>query len=178
MMTNNGSRKPPVHLSSGKPAARTRNCAVNRDELGILFKIFDTEDMGTIDIREFKAALRALGLHVTSEDVQQMLLSVHRTAKDGITFDDFCALAESRMPERLSRESLYQTFELFGGCQNGYLDINNLKVACEELGEDISDGELRQMIAYADQDGDGLVTFEDFERIMHRKYDPFGSDSD
>eukprot|EP01055_Gregarina_sp_Pseudo9_P005914 Gregarina_sp_Pseudo_9__5913@NODE_93_length_4340_cov_42_102767_g85_i0_p5_GENE_NODE_93_length_4340_cov_42_102767_g85_i0NODE_93_length_4340_cov_42_102767_g85_i0_p5_ORF_typecomplete_len181_score12_46EFhand_7/PF13499_6/4_3e09EFhand_7/PF13499_6/3_2e12EFhand_8/PF13833_6/0_0027EFhand_8/PF13833_6/2_2e06EFhand_8/PF13833_6/2_5e10EFhand_11/PF08976_11/1_7e06EFhand_11/PF08976_11/0_00043EFhand_1/PF00036_32/1_4e03EFhand_1/PF00036_32/0_19EFhand_1/PF00036_32/7_7EFhand_1/PF00036_32/1_6e07EFhand_6/PF13405_6/3e05EFh len=176
------SRKPSAagpQVPNGKNASsRPRNCAVNRDELAILFKIFDTEDLGTIDVREFKAALRALGLHVNTEDVQQMLLTVHRTSKDGITFEEFCTLAESRMPDRLSRDSLYQTFELFGGSQTGHLDLQSLKIACEELGEDIPERELEQMIQHADQDGDGLVTFEDFERVMRRKYDPFASDSE
>eukprot|EP01053_Blabericola_migrator_P001696 Blabericola_migrator_1__1695@NODE_1456_length_4515_cov_129_363534_g962_i0_p5_GENE_NODE_1456_length_4515_cov_129_363534_g962_i0NODE_1456_length_4515_cov_129_363534_g962_i0_p5_ORF_typecomplete_len167_score40_74EFhand_8/PF13833_6/0_56EFhand_8/PF13833_6/1_4e05EFhand_8/PF13833_6/34EFhand_8/PF13833_6/1_6e10EFhand_7/PF13499_6/2_7e07EFhand_7/PF13499_6/1_4e09EFhand_11/PF08976_11/0_00026EFhand_11/PF08976_11/1_1e05EFhand_1/PF00036_32/7_7e02EFhand_1/PF00036_32/0_93EFhand_1/PF00036_32/91EFhand_1/PF00036_32/1 len=157
-------------------ATRTKTCAVSRDELSVLFKIFDTEDVGTIDTRELKAALRALGLHVSIEDVHQMLTTINKSSpKEGITFDDFCRLAEAKLPDRLSRESLLQTFELFGGSRTQPLDIHSLKAACDELGEEVPDEELQQMISHADQDQDGLVTFEDFERVMKRKYDPFAS---
>eukprot|EP01057_Protomagalhaensia_wolfi_P001010 Protomagalhaensia_wolfi_Nauph_80__1009@NODE_1584_length_1455_cov_156_482345_g1228_i0_p1_GENE_NODE_1584_length_1455_cov_156_482345_g1228_i0NODE_1584_length_1455_cov_156_482345_g1228_i0_p1_ORF_typecomplete_len155_score22_14EFhand_8/PF13833_6/6_5EFhand_8/PF13833_6/2_5e05EFhand_8/PF13833_6/7_8e11EFhand_7/PF13499_6/1_6e06EFhand_7/PF13499_6/5_4e09EFhand_6/PF13405_6/2_4e05EFhand_6/PF13405_6/16EFhand_6/PF13405_6/0_0013EFhand_1/PF00036_32/8_3e02EFhand_1/PF00036_32/0_9EFhand_1/PF00036_32/4_7e03EFhand_1/PF len=150
--------------------AGQRNCCVNRDELAVLFKIFDTEEVGSIDKRELKAALRALGLHVTIEDLQQILRG------DRISFEDFCLVAESRLPERLSTESLMQTFELLAGGQS--LDLQGLRAACDELGEEIPDEELAQMISHADQDGDGIVTFDDFQRIIKRKYDPFASDSE
>lgn len=199
MMTHVGRKNTPSSskvASTASGTQRGRSRAVNRDELAILFKIFDTEELGTIDVREFKAALRALGLHITNDDIHQMLMSLNRTStaasgyngsvKDGITFEEFCVLAESRMPDRLSKESLYQTFELFGGGPPvgnggvvgppiGHIDVNNLRLVCDELGEDITDNELEQMISYADRDGDGFVSYQDFEKVMRKKYDPFTS---
>ena len=38
-----------------------------------------------------------------------------------------------------------------------------------ELGESLSDEEMREMIEEADRDGDGFVTPEDFLRVMKKK---------
>ena len=46
-----------------------------------------------------------------------------------------------------------------------------------ELGENISDEEMREMIEEADRDGDGFVVFEDFFRIM-KKSSPDDDDED
>jgi centrin-1 len=40
-----------------------------------------------------------------------------------------------------------------------------------ELGENISDEEMREMIEEADKDGDGFVVFEDFFKMMKKKSD-------
>ena len=51
-----------------------------------------------------------------------------------------------------------------------------------ELGENLTDDEMREMIAEADRDGDGFVNFEDFMRIMKKKsenpLDDLSSDED
>jgi centrin-1 len=40
-----------------------------------------------------------------------------------------------------------------------------------ELGENIPDDELREMVEEADRDQDGFVVFEDFYRIMKKPSD-------
>ena len=41
-----------------------------------------------------------------------------------------------------------------------------------EVGEKIPDEELREMLEEADRDGDGMLSFEEFYRIMRRRGDP------
>lgn len=55
-----------------------------------------------------------------------------------------------------------------------------MKKISHEIGENLSDDELHDMIAEADRAGDGLITFDDFYRVMRKKNDdPLGEfDSD
>ena len=60
-------------------------------------------------------------------------------------------------------------FALFDPDGNGRITMRDLKRVVLELGENISEDEMREMIEEADRDNDGHVTFDDFFRIMRRK---------
>lgn len=48
------------------------------------------------------------------------------------------------------------------------ISLEDLQRVANELGAEISEEELRQMIEEADNDGDGLVSEMEFLRIMKR----------
>jgi centrin-1 len=56
---------------------------------------------------------------------------------------------------------------LFQG-NTGKIAFDDLKAVAKELGETMSDEELMEMIKEADKDGDGLVSEEEFLRIMKK----------
>merc|ERR1712217_854776 len=74
---------------------------------------FDTEHSGTIDARELKAALRALGFEVKKEDVRRMLSDVGKEPSQPIDFNDFCEMMRGRMPDKNSRAEIDKVFALF-----------------------------------------------------------------
>ncbi len=47
------------------------------EELREAFNLFDTDGSGTIDVRELKAAMRALGFTVKKAEIRQMLVRGH-----------------------------------------------------------------------------------------------------
>lgn len=149
---------------------------VPKEHLRSLFNVFDVERTGSVDSRELKAALRALGVAATAEQVKQLIAANPRTTHNAIAFEDFCAIVESRLPMRDSEEALRQTFTLLGGGETGYLSLGHLRQACDEVSEKISDVELQQMISAADRDGDGYVSFPEFARIMRQRLDAFEDD--
>lgn len=160
------------------PPQSNSGVSIPREQLRSLFDIFDVEHTGKIDARELKAALRALGVPVKVEQLQSMMASMGRSLTESITFQDFLMITEANLPARDSDETLKQTFVLFGGDESGYITIEHLKQACEELNENIPEVELRQMIHEADRDGDGRVTFADFVRIMRQHYDILADEDD
>ena len=50
----------------------------------------------------------------------------------------------------------------------GSMWIEDLKRVAKELGENMTDEELNEMIEEADRDGDGEISEEDFIRIMKK----------
>lgn len=48
------------------------------------------------------------------------------------------------------------------------LHLQNLKRVSKELGENLTDEELQEMIDEADRDGDGEINEEEFIRIMRK----------
>ncbi len=61
-----------------------------------------------------------------------------------------------------------KAFRLFDDDNSGKISFQNLKRVAKELGENMTDEELREMIAEADRDGDGEINEEEFFRIMSK----------
>ena len=87
-----------------------------------------------------------------------------------------------RLRDKSSREEIYKVFKLFDEDNTGRISFKNLRKIAAEVGESINDNELHDMIGEADRTGDGLITFEDFFRVMRKRHDDplgeFDSDSD
>jgi len=140
------------------------------EELREAFNLFDTEHSGTIDARELKAALRALGFdQIKKEDVRRMLADVGKDPTQPIDFNDFCEMMRGRMPDKNSRSEIDKVFALFDEDETGKISFRNLKRIAQELGESLTDEELQEMIEEADRDGDGLINMDEFYRVMRKR---------
>ncbi len=62
-----------------------------------------------------------------------------------------------------------KVFMLFDDEKTGFISIATLKKVVKELGENIDETELNEMIQKADVDRDGLVNEEEFYNVMTRK---------
>jgi len=60
-----------------------------------------------------------------------------------------------------------QGIQLFKG-QSGKISFEDLKAVAKELGETMSDEELKEMIREADKDEDNEVSEEEFMRIIRK----------
>ena len=152
------------------------------EELKEAFQIFDTEHQGLIDSREFKAALRALGYDISKEDVLKWFGEIGKQLDDPISYDEFLKIVTPRLRPRNSREEIMKIFRLFDEDNTGKISIKNLRKVAKDLGMEISEVELKDLIKEADRDGDGLISPEDFYRVMSKDVDDplaeFDSDSD
>nr|XP_015206812.1 PREDICTED: centrin-1-like [Lepisosteus oculatus] len=76
-----------------------------------------------------------------------------------------CALSQA---EKDSKEEILKAFRLFDDDETGKISFRNLKRVAKELGENLTDEELQEMIDEADRDGDGEVNEQEFLRIMKK----------
>ena len=70
--------------------------------------------------------------------------------------------------EKDSKEEILKAFKLFDDDETGKISFRNLKRVAKELGENMTDEELAEMIEEADRDGDGEINEEEFLRIMKK----------
>ncbi|KEG12192.1 centrin [Trypanosoma grayi] len=150
-----------------------------RQEIKEAFDLFDTDGSGTIDVKELKVAMRALGFEPRKDEVRR-LLSTNSDERSGgggsggdtetlaIGFAEFMDIMARKMTERDSREEMLKAFHLFDDDKTGKISFKNLKRVAQELGENMTDAELQEMIDEADRDGDGEVSEEEFLRVMKK----------
>merc|ERR1712167_222092 len=131
------------------------------DEIREAFSLFDSDASGMIDIRELKAAMRALGFEVKNEELKKMVTDVDNDGNGTIEFVEFLGMMTAKMGEKV--------FKLFDDDNTNKISFRNLARVAEELGENIDDEEPQDMINQADRDGDGEINIDEFYRIMKKK---------
>lgn len=62
-----------------------------------------------------------------------------------------------------------KVFMLFDEEKSGFISLASLRRVVKELGENIDEAELQEMIQKADSDRDGLINEEEFYNVMTRK---------
>merc|ERR1711912_3839 len=133
------------------------------EEIREAFNLFDTDHSGSIDYRELKAAMRALGFEVKKEELRKMIQDIDTDGSGQIEFPEFLEMMTGKMGEKDTREEILKVFKLFDDDSTGKISFKNLKRVAKELGEDMTD--------QADRDGDGEINPEEFYRIMKKRGD-------
>jgi len=132
------------------------------------FRLFDSQDSGVIDIKDLKVALRALGFEPRKEEIKKMISEVDKDNSGKLTFENFLNLMAVKMSEKDTKEEILKAFKLFDDDDTGKISFENLRRVSKELGENLTDEELQEMIDEADRDGDGQVDQDEFLRIMKK----------
>ena len=142
--------------------------AEQKQEIKEAFDLFDTDGSGTIDAKELKVAMRALGFEPKKEEIRKMIADADRDGSGVIDFPEFLDMMTQKMAERDPREEMLKAFRLFDDDETGKISFKNLKRVAKELGENMTDDEIQEMIDEADRDGDGEIGEDEFMRIMKK----------
>ena len=116
------------------------------EELKEAFHLFDTNHSGSIDSREYKAAMRALGHEIKKSDVVHHFQEVDKDITQSLNFDEFVKIVGPRMKDKNSREEIHKVFRLFDEDNTGKISFKNLKKIASDVGEGLNDEELQEMI--------------------------------
>merc|ERR1712167_179949 len=115
------------------------------DEIREAFSLFDNDASGAIDVRELKAAMRALGFEVKNDELKKMITDIDNDGNGTIEFGEFLGMMTAKMGEKDSREDIEKVFKLFDDDSTSKITFKNLARVAEELGETIDDEELQDM---------------------------------
>src|SRR5882757_6796446 len=154
-------------IAKPKPR-RTDLTEEQKQEIKEAFDLFDTDGSGTIDAKELKVAMRALGFEPKKEEIRKMIADADKNGTGVIDFPEFLDMMTGKMAERDPREEMLKAFRLFDDDETGKISFKNLKRVAKELGENMTDEEIQEMIDEADRDGDGEISEKEFMRIMKK----------
>lgn len=142
--------------------------AEQKNDIKEAFDLFDPDGTGRIATKELKVAIRALGIEPKKEEIKKLIADVDPDGLGTLSFEEFLNLMSTKMLEKDTKEEVLKAFRLFDDDNTGKISFKNLKRVARELGENLTDEELQEMIDEADKDGDGEVSQEEFLRIMKK----------
>merc|ERR1712072_614375 len=89
--------------------AKKKACQLSEeqlDEIREAFSLFDSDASGAIDVRELKAAMRALGFEVKNEELKKMVSDIDGDGNGTIEFVEFLQMMTGKMGEKDPRENI------------------------------------------------------------------------
>merc|ERR1711957_996345 len=128
-------------------------------EIEEAFSLFDADNSGMIDGTELKTAMEALGFKPKREEIKKMLADIDKDGNGTIEAGEFMELMTAK-------DDMIKAFGLFDDDSTGKISMKNLKRVAAELGETMSDDDLKEMMTMGDTDGDGEVNQDEFLKIM------------
>ena len=131
-----------------------------RDEIRQVFELFDVDNKGKIDAKELGQVMESLQLE---DGVVKQFRNALSKYKGDLDLETFQRLVLSK---RNKNNDWRSVFELFDVENKGYITKENLESVAENLGEQLSNAELEEMMDRADVNKDGRVSFDEFKAIM------------
>jgi centrin-1 len=98
-----------------------------RQEIRKAFDLFDTDGSGSIDAKELKVAMKALGFEATKEEIRRMITDVDTDGTGAISFAQFLQMMTKKMEERNPEDEIRKAFRLFDDDNTGRISFKNLK---------------------------------------------------
>merc|ERR1712072_464935 len=137
-----------------------------RAEIKEASELFDADNSGMIDATELKGAMEALGFKPKREEIKKMLLDIDKDGNGTIEAAEFEQLMTAKLSDKDLKDDMIKAFGLFDDDSTGKITSKNLKRVAAELGETVSDEEIKEMLVMGDTDGDGEINQDEFIRIM------------
>merc|ERR1712046_200114 len=142
--------------------------AEQKAELREAFDLFDTDGSGAVDASELHTAMKALGFEPKKEEIAKMVREMDKDGDATVDFEEFCVMLAEKMNQKDGKEELLKGFKLFDDDNTGKISMKNFKRVAKELGENITDKELEEIIAEADTDKDGEINQDEFLKVMEK----------
>ena len=110
----------------------------------------------------------ALGLDSRRDDINKIVEDMDKNKDGQISYEEFVELLTLQITDKDHEKEIKKIHGFIADEATQKINFNSLKALCIELGENISDDEIKEMIEEADYDKDGEVDDQDFFALMKK----------
>jgi len=156
--------------------ARVQADPARMEVLRASFDTLDRDNTGVVCVKNIDESMKALGVGKTDSEVAAMVkrFDVHNTGS--ISFDEFCIMmGPAYYDESIERTSsagkkqswefeLRLIFQAFDLERTGTINKKELREIMRRLGTKIDEKELEATLGAADENGDGVIDWEVWDR--------------
>uniref|UniRef100_A0A915DZN0 EF-hand domain-containing protein n=1 Tax=Ditylenchus dipsaci TaxID=166011 RepID=A0A915DZN0_9BILA len=139
------------------------------EEFKQAFELFDRDGDGKVTAKELNIVMKNLGQTPTEEELVEMIKEIDEDGNGTIEFEEFVKMMSAKVKESENEKELREAFQVFDKDNDGFISPHELRFVMLNLGEQLSELEVVEMIREADLDGDGKVNFSEFVYMMREK---------
>lgn len=139
-------------------------------ELREAFDLFDRNKVGRITDEDLKTVMESLRLQPSEAEIKNMISQADIDGNGSIDFNEFVLMMTSHVKTRNDvsddvkryrlETEVRQAFKVFDIDGDGLIDGQELKLTMMNLGEVLTDQDVKAMIRAADKNDDGKIDFE------------------
>merc|ERR1712226_1409487 len=138
-------------------------------EIKDAFDLFDKDRSGEITVGEMLDAMRSLGYDTEHGEAAEHVKNLDKDGSGALEFNEFYELLTARFSENTSKEELQRVFALFDTDKTGEISLSNMRAIADQVGDNVSDDELGDIVLKNDMNNDGKLGFEDFYAVLPKK---------
>ena len=146
---------------------------LSRKELNSIRKLFRLyqDRNGTIDPHEVLTSMQTLKLNEKNPVVFEIFeeFDTPENSRNRLDYDEFVDLLNEKLSDTSSQKAISRIYEIFlGDSPSDTLTFESLKKVSQDVGEEMSDNQIRELLERASKNGKEL-TFDEFYAIMTKK---------
>ena len=151
----------------------TKNSRLSRKELGSVKKLFRLyQDRNeTIDPHEIVTSMQTLRLNEKSPVIYELFeeFDTPENSKNRLDYDEFVDLLNEKLSDNDSQKAISRIYEVFlGDSPSETLSFEAIKKVVEDVGDDMTDTQIRELLERATQNGKDM-TYEEFYAVMTKQ---------
>ena len=121
---------------------------------------------GSIDKNALLALSKNLDQNYSEEEIEHLIDEIDEDGNGKIEFEEFL---KSLANKSIGDENIIkQAFAILDRSDSGYITQNDLRHAMLCLGENYSIEEINEMISLVDDDQDGVINFQEFNKLIRK----------
>mmetsp|Transcript_65652 Transcript_65652/g.181288 ORF Transcript_65652/g.181288 Transcript_65652/m.181288 type:complete len:149 (+) Transcript_65652:211-657(+) len=136
------------------------------ESLKEIFALFDYSGNGRIEAKELGTMLRALGQNPTEAEVQDVIAEVDVDGSGRLDLQEFINMMAGELRDTDVVGEAEDAFEWFDRDHDGGVSATDLAEAAADLGEDVTKGDIKEMVREADLDDDGKISKDSLKALV------------
>ncbi|XP_060558691.1 squidulin-like [Ruditapes philippinarum] len=134
------------------------------------FRLIDCNSDGRISESELKRACSKMGIFLTKDELAEIIAEADIDGSGYIEYNEFERLVGHQLIiANYKNKQLKDAFSKFDKDGDGYITATEIKAAFGESGVYLDDEEVAELVAEADENGDGVISFEEFVSTVCEK---------
>ena len=140
---------------------------IEKSYLYVLFNQIDDDGSGQIDFDELKNFFISNGIDIDESEIIRLMKQVDSDGDMLMDFHEFYQIfsAVKSFDDLVTKSRLHVIFNQIDTDGSGELEFDEIKQLFKLEKIEISDKELKSMMAKIDENNDGVIDFEEFEQV-------------
>jgi len=130
------------------------------------FNALDAKGHDHIKVGDIEIGMKKLGHNIKPDWLQKIESTIDTEGTGYIQFDEFCEIIRKKMQGDEDERELREMFRSLDKEKRGEVNTNELRWILKQLGDDLTENDIDDMIADVDTDGSGWVDYEEFSKLM------------